>query len=121
MSIKILVFFTLACLTSNVYGSDHWDDCSSADGYIQIGNGVLSIKGIGEIAPESVKTKVLSTIRREEEKCVLKGTKTEVIAYDNTITVEEVEYKTEENSAPEKAVLICERGGSGIPASGECK
>jgi hypothetical protein len=118
---KLVLIGLIACLTNVAFASDHWDYCSSADGYVKMEGGVLMIQGVGEIASESVKVKVLKTIRTEEEKCILKGYNTEVIAYDNTITVEEVTYTVEENDMPSKVVLLCERGGSGIPAEASCK
>lgn len=119
---RFIIVSLVIGLFSNVYASDSWDSCSSADGYVRMDNGVLSIDGIGEIASESVNVTVLSTVKTEQELCMLKNYKTEVIAYDNTITVEEVEYTMEENDVqPSKVILICERGGSGIPANDECQ
>lgn len=118
--------FAVTVLMSLVLGyaaqaSDHWDSCRSADGYVSMDNGILSIDGIGEIASESVSVKIISTIKQEQEKCILEGYNHEVIAYDNTVTVEEVTYTMEENDAPSKVIVLCEKGGSGIPANGNCK
>lgn len=118
---KMFLVLSIAFLSATTFASDSWDSCSSADGYVRMDNGVLSIEGVGEIASESVKVKVLSTVKTELEKCILKGYNSEVIAYDNTVTVEEVTYTIEENDQPSTVVLLCERGGSGIPADASCK
>lgn len=117
-----LFLAALTCLSvSPAFASDHWDNCSNAYGTIKMEYGTLLLEGVGEIAAESVEVKVLSTVKQEIEKCILKNNKTEVIAFDNTTTIEEVKYTIEENEAPMTAILICERGGSGIPANDECE
>lgn len=118
---KYIMIFAFVFVGNMALATDQWDYCSSADGNVKIENGVLSVGEVGEIASESVKVTVLSKIKEDQEKCVLKKHKTEVISYVNTITVEEVKFAIEENGSPSKAVVICERGGSGIPANDECR
>lgn len=106
-------------LTANA--SDHWDYCSNASGDISLEGGTLYIDGIGEIAEESVSVKELSVVKKERETCTLAGGGYEVIAYDNTISVKEVTFTIEEGYEPSTAIMLCEFGGSGIPANDQCK
>ncbi|MES2770357.1 MAG: hypothetical protein V4596_14535 [Bdellovibrionota bacterium] len=118
---KYLLAFVFMFVANAALASTQWDSCSSSDGTVTMLGSLLSIEGIGEIGSESVKVTVLSTVKDEQEKCWLKNHRTEVISYENKVTVEEVEYTTEENDSPSKSILICERGGSGIPANDECE
>lgn len=99
--------------------SDMWDNCSSADGYVHLDNGVLSTEALGEIPVISVK--VLQTVKSEKEICVLKQSKTKVIAYMNETTVEEVTFKLKDMNKDSSIIMLCERGGSGLPAAEDCE
>ncbi len=108
-------------LSASAFASDHWDYCSSADGVVKLENGILTVEGIGEIAEESVKINQLSVVKHDKEMCVLQKSGQEVVAFENTVSVEEVTYTTEENDPETKVIVLCESGGSGIPAADSCK
>ena len=116
---KLLALLSVLALTTNAFASDHWDYCSSADGGVKMENGTLYIDG----EPiQHMEVKVLQTLKKAEEKCILADSNPpqEVIAYDNTVSVEEVSYKYLSTTAISKTILLCERGGSGIPAAATC-
>lgn len=117
--IKLVALALVSFVSFSATASDHWDTCSSADGYVKIDHGALFIEGIGETTFD--KLEVVSTIKDELVKCTLKGSKTEVVSLINKVTVEQVHYRTEENEPLTLVLLLCERGGSGIPAGDECK
>jgi len=108
---------TLSFSTS--FAGDHWDNCSSADGFVRLENGQATVDGVGEVQVASVK--VLKKIKSEKQTCVLKDYNQKVISYMNDTTVEEVSYIVEKSAPASKVIVICEKGGSGIPANAECK
>lgn len=116
---KVLILVALA-FNFSAGASDHWDSCSDAYGEVKMENGVLRVGQLGEIAEESVQVKVVNILENTVQKCKLKKHGTEVISYENTVSVEEVTYTMEENDSPTKSFMICERGGSGIPANDSC-
>ena len=116
---KFIALTLVSVFSFSATASDHWDMCSSADGSVKMENGVLTIEGIGETTFSQLI--VVSTLKNEEENCILKGAGTEVVSHSNTVSVEEVQYTTEENDPASSVYLICERGGSGIPANDECR
>lgn len=100
---------------------DRWSTCSNADGTVKLSDDVLTIDGIGEIAEQSTKLKVLSTVKEEETTCVLKDSGETVTVYQNVITVEEVQYTTEENDPVSTEIVICQRGVGALVPPEMCK
>lgn len=105
--------------SQSTMASDMWDNCSSADRYVHLDNGILSTEALGEIPVVSVK--VLQVIKTEKEMCTLKQSKGEVVAYMNEITVEEVTFKIKSMDKDSSIIMLCERGGSGLPANEDCE
>lgn len=114
-----LIAGLLMTISQNTVASDGWDNCASADGYVHMDNGVLSSEALGNIPIISIK--VLQTIKSEKEICTLKQSKTKAIAYMNETTVEEVTFKLKDLKNVSTMILLCERGGSGLPASEDCE
>lgn len=113
---KSLVILITLC-ASFAYGSDHWDSCSNASGSVKMEYGILYVNG-DSVSFDDVK--VLKTLKTESEDCVLADSNPPmtVVAFDNTTTVEEVSYKY--MAVDHTTLLICERGGSGVPAAATC-
>ena len=120
---KELIFAALIALSSSAYASDSWDNCSDAAGTVKISFGTLTIgEGSDAIRMDSGFTrKVVSTVSDVSENCTLEGTNTEVVAYENKITVEEVTFPYPHAEEDLTTTVICEVGGSGIPAAASCQ
>jgi|GEM_PF-4706058 len=102
------------------FSSDHWDNCSSADGNMLIENGQPRFVNNGDEASFQLLKLVKKTvISKKTEKCKLKNSGQVVISYTNEVTVEL--WETQVAEAAGENYFICERGGSGIPAADECK
>lgn len=115
-TMKLTALLLVLGFTGTAMASDHWDDCSSADGRVSLSMEALTVDD--KNVPTAYELKVLSTVQKEETKCVLKETGEEALLYANEITVEEIAFTDDVGGAayPRKEVLICQRGfGSFIP------
>lgn len=117
MKLAALIFSVLT-LTQFAYAGDHWDNCSNSTADIKIENGIIQIAGQES---ENISFKVLgkTVLKKERQTCVLKNSRQTVISYDNEASVQRIEVKAGRNKYV--AYVVCDAGGSGIPANDECK
>jgi hypothetical protein len=110
---------TLSLLLNFAHASDHWDNCSTADGSIRTENGeiVFPEKNSEENYMIEKVLKVVN-IKEEKETCTLEGTKEVVTSLDQTFSFEV--YKMRIGESTFQAEFLCNRGGSGIPADANC-
>lgn len=114
---KILSIAILAVAASSpAFASDHWDNCSNADGSVKIEGGQLIVNGDDIVGPKTLGKRVLE---KKSETCRLKNSGQTVIAFDNEVTSEKIEYVY--MAVKHTAFLVCERGGSGVPANDSCR
>lgn len=113
-AIILILGLSVASVSS---ASDYWDYCSDASGSVKMEHGSLYVDG-DKIAFESFQT--LSVVKKESENCVIEQTGDTMLAYENTTSVAEVRYKYMSTTQISKSTLICEQGGSGIPAAWNC-
>lgn len=114
-----LIIGLVISTSQTAMASDMWDNCSSADGYVHLDNGILSTEALGEIPVISIQ--VMQKIETIKDMCILKQSQTEVIAYMNETTVEKVTFKTKGAAVESSIIMLCERGGSGLPAAEDCE
>lgn len=101
---------------SPAFASDNWDNCSNADGTIKVENGQLVIGG-DEIADHKVIGK--RVLEKKTERCRLKNDGSTVISLMNEVSSEKIQYVY--MNVKQTTFLVCERGGSGIPANDSCR
>ncbi len=118
---KLLPFIIglIISTSQSTMASDMWDNCSSADGYVHLDNGILSTEALGEIPVISIQ--LMQKIETIKDMCILKQSQVEVIAYMNETTVEKVTYKIKGTAIESSIIMLCERGGSGLPAAEDCE
>lgn len=112
--------FILSLLwTLSANASDHWDYCTSSDGYIKIEGGDIVSPEPGE--EENYKLGEMTkkiVIKTRKETCKLLNSKQNVISLDEETTYEE--YNMNIGESQFKQGFLCVRGGSGIPANDSC-
>lgn len=116
MSLKTLSLTLLTTFAATpAMASDHWWSCSDANKVLTMVEGELEING----THVDYRTLSKREINKETEYCVLKNSGQRVISYDNTVSVMKIRYVL--NGRKLNSYLICEEGGSGIPAGDECR
>ena len=114
------LILTLSMLVSGSYAlaTDHWDRCESQDQKVVVDEGRLFDGGqdISDFANMKVIKKV--ALGKRTETCKLKKSGRTVVSLSEEITQETIRWGYKMNTL--EAVVICKRGGSGIPASDSC-
>ncbi len=115
---KFVMIF-LALLSFSSFASDHWDNCSSADGMFVLENGEI-VKPEKNEEENYVLGKLLKKIdiKEESETYVLEGSKKKMISMEQTFSFEVYQMSVGESKF--QTEFLCVRGGSGIPASENC-
>lgn len=117
---KGLFFLLITALLQTANASDHWDNCTSADGQISLENGqVVKPEPNGEENP--VVDKVVKTIKIKQttETCVLKNSRTRVTSISDLVSYQEMQMHVGD-TPPFTVGFLCSQGGSGIPAADSC-
>ncbi len=114
---KTLSFALLALtFTAPAFASDSWDDCSNADGSVKVTHGDLYVN---DEAVAGLKVIATRSLEKKSETCRLKNSGQTVISFLNEVSSEKVEYLY--MNVKHTIFLVCERGGSGIPANDSCR
>lgn len=113
----LTLILTGLMLSMSASASDSWDSCSNADGSVKIENGLLTVQG-DEVDGD---LRVLSkrVLSRKNETCRLKNSRQRVVSLINEASLEQVRYTY--MGVRHNAWVVCERGGSGIPANDSCR
>lgn len=114
---SILALGLVFMMGAPALASDSWDSCSNSEGTVKLSYDNLTV-GEDEIAGP---VKVLSrkVLEKKTEKCMLKNHKSRVIAFMNEVSIEKISYTYMNTKMT--AWVVCERGGSGIPANDSCQ
>lgn len=116
---KKLILAAFILSASAAFGSDHWDNCASADGYFKLEGSEVVSPSSDENVQYAVKNVLKTiTIKQEKETCNLQKYKTKVVSFEETTTFEVINI--EQGTELVAVEFLCKRGGSGIPANDEC-
>lgn len=121
---KSLIVLLLASSVSSIaMASDSWSSCSSADGFATLDWGQLEIKDQGTLSENSFQVEEVQVINEETQTCTLQKAQYEVVSYTNKTSVKKVTFDLHEPGMfpPSVVYVICEEGGSGIPANDFCE
>lgn len=120
---SLTVFILASFMSSFAFASDAWSTCSSSDGYATMVWDQLEVENQGVIPQNSFEVEEVQVISEEDRSCVLKNAQITVQSFYNKTTVKKVTYDLHEPGMfPASVVyMICEEGGSGIPANDACE
>ena len=116
---KQIIFILSTIISVNSWASDSWDNCLSAGGDVEIENGEL-VKFNQDFYPEALLEKVVKKIdiKKTTETCILENSKQKVTSIAEITSFQTVKLKTSNGFV--NVDLICNIGGSGIPANDSC-
>lgn len=116
---KFLALTLVLGLTHAAQAGDHWDRCSDSGGSVTIENQELTVAGQ---PANSITFKVLgkTVLKKTKETCVLKKSGDKVTSYMNEASVQRIELSADSKNKWIEYV-ICDVGGSGVPAGDDCK
>jgi hypothetical protein len=117
--LKKMTFMLVTALAVNSWASDHWDYCLSAGGDVEIEYGEL-VNFNSQIYPDARLIQVVKKIdiKRTTETCQLENSKQNVTSISEATSFQTIQLKTANGFAD--VDLICNVGGSGIPANDSC-
>lgn len=116
---KMTIVSLMLMVSTQTFASDHWDNCASADGRVVLENGEVVLPEANteeNLQIGKLVKKVL--IRTENETCRLQNGKNRVPSLISETSFEIYETRIAESVGTIE--LLCERGGSGIPANDSC-